>query len=59
MAQTAAQTLASHLLGRPVTDWIAEQREDGRSFMAIAFRLNAATGLTVSDETIRRWTRVA
>ena len=55
MAQTATQNLATHLLGRPVTDWIAEQRTDGRSFQAIAFRLHSEIGLYVSDETIRRW----
>jgi len=55
MAQTATQTLASHLLQRPVNEWIAEQRAQGMSYTGVMLRLREETGLTVTGETIRRW----
>jgi hypothetical protein len=51
--------LATALLGRDVSDFITEQRAAGKSWQAIAIRLRDLTGgeagVTVSDETVRRW----
>lgn len=60
MAQSHAQQLASRLLGRDVAEFIADHRDAGMSWQGIAIKLRDATGgaeggLTVSDETIRRW----
>jgi hypothetical protein len=51
------QRLATVLLGRPVREWIAEQRELGWSWRKIADDLYIATdGLVdVSYEAIRQW----
>jgi hypothetical protein len=56
--ETATQKLASHLLGRPVNDWIAELREAGWTYRAIADQLAAATygAVDVTPEAIRLWT---
>lgn len=59
MAQSHAQRLATALLGRDVTDFISEQRNEGKSWQAIAIKIRDLTGgemgVTVSDETVRRW----
>jgi hypothetical protein len=54
---TPTQQLASHLLGRPVHHWIAEQRELGWSWRKIADDLKIATNgqVDVSHEAIRQW----
>ena len=54
---TPTQALASHLLGRPVRDWIAEQRELGWSWRKIAADLDTATGgqVVVTHEALRGW----
>jgi hypothetical protein len=56
-AQNPNQRLATVLLGRPVHQWIAEQRELGWSWRKIADDLKIATdGLVdVSHESIRQW----
>lgn len=53
---THAQRLAGLLLGRPVVDWIREQRPD-KSYRAIARDLAALTGgqVDVAPETLRLW----
>lgn len=59
MAHSHAQRLATALLGRDVGEFIAEQRDGGKSWQAIAIKLRDLTGgergVTVSDETVRRW----
>lgn len=59
--QTANQKLATQLLGRPVNEWIAEQRGRGASLFAVAIRLETATGgaVAVTPETIRLWSAEA
>lgn len=52
---TPTQELASHILGTPVTEWIAERRAEGLSYQHICLQLHSRTGVVVSDETMRRW----
>ncbi len=54
---TDKQMLASLLLGMPVEEWIAGQRELGRSWREVAERLNHATKgqIVVSHESCRQW----
>lgn len=55
--ETTAQTLATHLLGQPVHQWISAQRDKGRSLRYISVQLHIATGgkVDVTAETIRQW----
>ncbi len=57
MAGTTTQRYATALLGRPVTDYIAEQKARGQSYLSIALALREATAgqVAVSDESIRQW----
>lgn len=55
IVSTPTQDLASHLLGRPVTEWISERRAEGLSYQHICIQLHSRTGVAVSDETMRRW----
>jgi hypothetical protein len=52
-----ARTLAGVLLNQPVTDWVIAQRNEGKSWRAIALELHLATNgvVSVSDQTIRNW----
>ena len=54
---TPTQRLATLILGMPVADWIAGQRELGRTWRDIAARLDHATKgqVIVSHESIRQW----
>lgn len=54
-----AAELASERLGRPVTEWIVEQRESGASWSLIVARLHSETRLAVSDVTLRNWLSAA
>lgn len=55
------QRLADLILGRPVLDFIAEQRTSGLSYRRIALDLRDATSgeIDVTDVTIRNWRRAA
>jgi hypothetical protein len=55
--ESPQQRLASHLLGRPVLDWVAEMREEGWTLRKIAADLNQLThgAVDVTPETIRLW----
>ena len=57
MDTTPTQRLASHLLGQPVGDWIADRRDTGRSWRLIARDLHEQTGgaVDVTHETLRAW----
>lgn len=44
----------AHGLG-PVGDWIQQQRDAGKSWAAISFRIRELVALDVSYETLRRW----
>ena len=47
----------SHLLGRPVQEWIFDQRAAGKSWDDITFELNTTTAgkVRVTRQTIRNW----
>lgn len=51
------QRLATLLLGRPVTEFIAERRANGDSYRTVAAALRDATSgeIDVSDVTVRTW----
>lgn len=55
--QTPTQRLASILLGRPLSGWIEERRNEGRSWRLIARDLFDATNgqIDVTHETLRAW----
>lgn len=55
--ETPNQRLASLLLGRPVRDWIADQRALGHTWRHIATALDIATDgqVVVSHEAVRGW----
>ncbi len=55
--ETPTQRLATLLLGMPVNDWIAGQRELGRTWREVADRLDHATKhqVVVSHESVRQW----
>jgi hypothetical protein len=57
VAETHAKRLATVLLGRPVHDWIHEQRELGWSWRKIADDLRVATDgqVKVTHEALRQW----
>ncbi len=59
MPPTASPTqhLATLLLDMPVAEWIAGQRQLGRSWREVADRLNHATKgqVVVSHESVRQW----
>jgi hypothetical protein len=59
VTRTHAQRLAELLLGRPVIDWIAEQRPDGAetSYRHLARLLYEQTDgqVDVTAEALRRW----
>ena len=54
---TDKQRLATILLGRPVHEWISEQRRYGYSWRDTAKLLTKATGgvIVVSHESVRQW----
>ena len=51
------QSIADHLLGRPVADFIAEQRAKGRTWPQVRDDINAATGgvVTVTRQAVQQW----
>ncbi len=55
--ETPSQRLATLLLGMPVAEWIASQRELGRTWREVAQRLDHATKgqVVVSYESVRQW----
>lgn len=57
ISMTPNMKLAGILLGRPVTDWIADRREAGDSWRRIELALEEATNgqIRVEHETLRRW----
>jgi hypothetical protein len=57
LLETPTQRLATLLLGQPVREWIAEQRERGNSWRKIADDLNARTNgqVDVTHEAVRGW----
>lgn len=57
MDGTPTQRLATLLLHKPVTEWIAEQRAEGTSWRLTARALYAATDgqIDVTAETLRGW----
>lgn len=54
---TPTRRLAEHLMGEPMTDYIARRRAEGRSWRLIARDVREATGgqVDVTYETIRSW----
>lgn len=56
-AVTPTQRLAEVLLGQPLADYVADKRDDGKSWQQIASRLNHDTSgvVDVSRETLRQW----
>lgn len=54
---TPTQKLAGTILGKPVMDWIADQRAAGESWRTIARNLHGQTGglVDVTPETLRLW----
>lgn len=54
---TPKAAFASHLLRRPVTDWIADRRAAGRSWRQIVVDLDVATGgvIRAAPESVRSW----
>ena len=52
---TPTQQLASIRLGKPVLDWIAEQRAAGTTWDRMAQNLETLTGIDISREAIRQW----
>lgn len=61
MDGTPTQRLASLLLEQPVADWIADRRDEGRSWRLIARELQLSTNgqIDVTAETLRSWFSVA
>ena len=57
MSETPTQRYASHLLGRPVLEWVAEQREAGWTWRKIAEDLKIATDgqVDITAEALRLW----
>jgi len=57
MTETTTQKLASALLGRPVLEWVAEQREAGWTWRKIAEDLKTATDgqVDITAEALRLW----
>lgn len=51
------QRLATHLLGRPVLDWLWDRYVAGRSYRELSTDLASATGgqVLVSYQTIANW----
>lgn len=41
----------------PVSEWLADKRDEGLSWVDISFDLRELIGLTVSYETLRRWSQ--
>lgn len=41
----------------PVSAWLEQKRSTGRSWVDISFDLRELIGLTVSYETLRRWSQ--
>ena len=56
-SETLTQKRASHLLGRPVLEWVAEQREAGWTYRKIAEDLKTATDgqVDITAEALRLW----
>lgn len=54
---TPTQRLAGHLLGRPLAEFVAEQRRGGRSWRLVARDVLEATEgeIDVTGETLRGW----
>lgn len=48
---------ASHVLGRPIEEWLADRRAEGRTWRQIVEDLKSATGgkIRTSPETVRSW----
>lgn len=55
--RTAAHELADLKLGRPVTEYVAEKRADGKAWRVIARDLYLDTNgeVDVTHETLRSW----
>lgn len=51
------QSIADHILGRPVADFIAEQRAKGRTWPQVRDDIHAATGgvVTVTRQAVQQW----
>lgn len=52
---TPTQQLAEIKLGHPLEQWVNEARDRGDSWRTISRDLHLATGVTVSDESLRQW----
>jgi hypothetical protein len=55
MRQTTTYQLIQVRMGRDLAQWVEAQREDGKSWRAIAADAAAVTGVPVSHETFRAW----
>lgn len=54
-AATAKQALIQDRLGRDLSAYVRELREDGASWAFIAARIERHTNVTVTDQTVRNW----
>jgi hypothetical protein len=52
---TPTQQLLELKLGRELGDFVTKARDHGDSWRTIARDLHLATGLAVSDESLRQW----
>lgn len=55
MARTPTHELADLKLGRPLAEYVAEGRAEGKAWRVIARDLYAETGIDVTYETLRSW----
>lgn len=55
MQRTAKYELLQVRLGRDLAAYVETARHEGRDWRTIATDLKAATGTTVSHETLRAW----
>lgn len=55
MAKSPTAELVTERLGRDVTDWLAERRLAGASWHELSIELYVATKVTVTGESLRRW----
>jgi hypothetical protein len=55
--ETPRQALASHILKRPVAEYLAEQRAAGLSWRRVAYELHRDTKgkVDISAQALRKW----